>query len=383
MDEIYLDNSATTRPLPGVIRAVKTTLEKKYGNPSSLHNKGLEADKILQQTRRTAADKLETTADNLYFTSGGTEGNNLALKGAIASYNNRGNHLITTTIEHPAVGNVFSTLEKQGYRVSYLKPDTEGIISLQELENAITEETILVSIMHANNEIGSIQPVKKAGELIKNSNHLTIFHVDAIQTFGKLQVTPEEWQIDLLTISGHKIHGPKGIGLLYKKNGLQLEPLFNGGGQENGLRSGTENVPGAAGLNPALEAITEFTSRKTRDKKLEQLRQYLLEQIQAKLPEARINSPQGKNGAPHIVNLSFAGVRGEVLVHALEKEGIYVSTGSACHSRKNKKSSVLQEIGVPEKYQEGTIRISLSRNNNRQELEYTINKIKEQIDKYF
>lgn len=393
MQEIYLDNSATTKPLPEVIDKIKETLITNYGNPSSLHNKGLKAEKILKRARRLIADKLGIKPEELYFTSGGTESNNLAIKGISYQFQSRGKHLITTMIEHSSVLEVFKSLEKEGYEVTYLQPDKKGIISPQKLARTIRPETILVSIMHVNNELGSIQPVKKAGKIIKEKNHKTFFHVDAIQSFGKININPSKWNIDLLSLSGHKFHGPKGIGALYLKKRIKLVPLIHGGGQEEGLRSGTENISGIAGLIPAIKKlpslITTDTHKKQlyinqkRDKKLDRLKNYFIKTVKNKLPRVKINSPLGKSGAPHIINLSFPEVKGEILVHCLEKEGIYVSTGSACHSKDKGENRVLKAIGLNPELRKGTIRISLSRFNNKEELDYTVKKLKEQIKLYF
>lgn len=379
--KVYLDNSATTKPLPQVVKAMTETMTSNYGNPSSLHNMGLEAEKVLKEARRVIANKLGVDTGEIYFTSGGTESNNLAIKGIASSYNNRGEHLISTEIEHPAVLEKFLALEEEGYEVTYLKVDKKGIIDLEELKKSIREDTILVSIMHVNNELGSIQPVSDAGKLIKEINPRTFFHVDAVQSFGKILVKPKPWNIDMLTISGHKIHGPKGIGALYVKKGVNLTPLLYGGGQEAGLRSGTENVPGIAGLASAVTALPDLSTNRPRYQKLDRLRDYFLTEIKNNLPDVKVNST--KDGAPHIIHISIPGLKGEVLVHSLEKEGIYVSTGSACHSRYKNKSHVLKSIKLPEDLIDGSIRISLSEFNTREEIDYALNKISEQIKVFF
>ncbi len=381
MEEIYLDNSATTRPLPEVVKYMTETLTVHFGNPSSLHNKGLAAEKILKKARKTIAARLRVKPEELYFTSGGTEANNMAIRGIVQNYIKRGNHLITTEIEHPSVLETYLALEDEGFEVTYLKPDKKGIINLEELKNAIRPDTILVSIMHVNNELGSIQPVIEAGEIIKEKNNTTFFHVDAIQSFGKLLVKPESWQIDLLTISGHKIHGPKGIGALFVKKGIELTPLIYGGGQEDGFRSGTENLHGIAGLIPAVRALPDLTGNSPRFEKLDRLKKYFTEKIRDTLPQAVINSTQ--EGAPHIIHISFQGLKGEVIVHSLEGEGIYISTGSACHSRYDQKSHVLKAIKLSPELIDGSIRISLSRYNTFEEIDYTLKKLSEQIKLFF
>lgn len=384
MEEIYLDNSATTRPLPAVIDAVVESMDLKYGNPSSLHNKGLRAERLMKEARQKISKilKLKNNGE-IIFTSGGTEANNLAIKGIVESYQNRGNHLITTEIEHSSVHNVFKYLEDKGFEVTYLPVDKKGFISLDDLRQAIREKTILVSIMHVNNELGSIQPIKKSAEVIKEENHKTFFHVDAIQSFGKISVTPVKMGIDLLSISGHKFHGPKGIGALYIKEGLNINPILHGGGQEGNIRSGTENTPGITGLTPALNGLPELNSREQIDNKLRKLRDYCIEQLQDRseqLPEYRINTPIDRGAAPHIISISFAGLKGEVIIHSLESEGIYLSTGSACHSQKNDKSSVLEAIGLPGRFLHGTIRISFSRFNTKDEIDHFIDTLITQLD---
>ncbi|MFW5985720.1 MAG: cysteine desulfurase family protein [Halanaerobiaceae bacterium] len=371
MDEIYLDNSATTRPLPEVIEKMKNVLEVNYGNPSSLHNKGLAAEQYLKTARKLLADKLGVRDNEIYFTSGGTESNNLALKGTAYNYKNRGQHLITTQIEHPSVYNVMRTLEEEGFTVTYLKPDKSGIIRPEALKEALTPQTILVSIMQVNNELGSKQPIKKFSQVLQNYNPDIFFHVDAVQAFGKIPVKPRSNNIDLLSLSGHKFHGPKGIGILYFSNHMLIKPLFQGGGQENDIRPGTENIPGIAGLIPALENMTV-------SQKIAKLKKLFLEQIQKQVPQVRVNTPQ--QSAPHIISISFPGIKGEILVHALEEENIYVSTGSACHSRRQNDNRVLKAIDLPPKYINGTIRLSLSKFNTEQEINFTVEQIKKKID---
>ncbi|AZO93259.1 cysteine desulfurase family protein [Halocella sp. SP3-1] len=381
MQEVYLDNSATTKPLTEVIDYVSKVLTNNYGNPSSLHNKGLAAEKIIKEARNLIAAYLKTDPEEIYFTSGGTEANNLAIRGVCYNYSNRGKHIITTEVEHPSVKETFLALEEEGYEVTFLKADQEGYISIDKLAQTIREDTILVSIIHVNNELGTIHPISKITELIKKSNPKTFFHVDTVQSFGKVLLLPADWGIDLLTISAHKIHGPKGIGALYVKKGIDLKAQIIGGGQENGLRSGTENVPGIAGFIPALKKLPEYTVGKPYDLSVNELKNYFIEKITQKCPTAHINSP--REGAPHIVSISFPGARGEVLVHGLESEGVFVSTGSACHSKSHEKSHVLRAIKLPPEKIDGTIRISFSRYNTRQEINYAISKISEQLKLYF
>lgn len=381
MQEVYLDNSATTKPLTEVIDYVSKTLTNNYGNPSSLHNKGLAAEKIIKEARNLIAAYLKTDPEEIYFTSGGTEANNLAIRGVCHNYSNRGKHIITTEVEHPSVKETFLALEQEGFEVTFLKTDQQGYISIDKLSQTIREDTILVSIIHINNELGTIHPISKIAEIIKKSNLKTFFHVDTVQSFGKVVLLPDDWGIDLLTISAHKIHGPKGIGALYVKKGINLKAQILGGGQENGLRSGTENIPGIAGFIPALKKLPEYTVEKPYDLTTNKLKKYFIEKIAKKCPTAHINSP--REGAPHIVSISFPGARGEVLVHSLENEGIFVSTGSACHSKSHEKSHVLRAIKLPQEVIDGTIRISFSRYNTREEIDYAISKINEQLKLYF
>lgn len=381
MQEIYLDNSATTRPLPEVVENINNTLTRDYGNPSSLHSKGLIAEKYLKEARKVLAGKLGVDNKEIIFTSGGTESNNLAIKGICYSYSNRGKHLITTEIEHKSVLNVFNSLEKEGFKVTYLKPDKKGNISLDQLKDTVRKDTILVSIMHVNNEIGSIQPLPDISRIIKKINPETFIHVDGVQSFGKILIKPKQWNIDLFTLSGHKIHGPKGVGALYVRNGINLKPLIIGGGQEGNFRSGTENVPAIAGLTPAVKALPDLTEKNPRDQKLDRLRNYFLDKINDEFPAVKINSPG--NGAPHIASISFKGIKGEVLLHALSGKGIFVSTGSACHSNTDSKNNVLEAIGLPREYTEGTLRISFAHSNTEEEIDYTVRTMKELLNSLF
>lgn len=381
MKEIYLDNSATTRPLDEVVDIVSETLRKNYGNPSSLHNKGLAAEKIMKNARNKIASKLSVDPGEIYFTSGGTESNNLAVKGIAYNYQNRGKHLITTGVEHASVLEVFLSLEEEGFEVTYLKPDKYGYISLEELSENIKENTTLVSIIHINNELGTIQPLSKIGKIIKEKNKNTFFHTDCVQSFGKVLLKPEESNLDLLTISGHKIHGPKGIGALYKRQGVEIKAQMLGGGQEDGVRCGTENVPGIAGLIPAVDALPDFDTQNPYNKELDKLKKHFIKKVKKIKRDFIINSPE--DSAPHIVNISFPGTRGEVLVHSLESEGIYVSTGSACHSKSKEKSHVLRAIGLPAEQIDGTIRISFSHFIDKKDIEYTIDILNEQLNTFF
>ncbi len=371
--EVYLDNSATTRPYPEVIKEMQQIMDKEYGNASSLHRRGSRAERILTSSRHVLSELLGAKNSEIIFTSGGTESNNLAIRGIARRYRRRGNHLITTAIEHSSVLQPFQQLEKEGFEVTYLLPDSTGVINPQKVAEALTPRTVLVSIMHINNETGSIQPLSQISSIIKNQNSDIVFHVDAVQSFCKLPLTPEEQGIDALSLSAHKFHGPKGIGALYIREGILLEPLFWGGGHEKGLRPGTENTPAASGM--ALAARLSFDRRKEKIKQLKLFKKRLISAIKTEHPWARLNGPPGEEGAPHIFNISFPGLKGEIILHALEEHSIYVSTGSACHSNSKEPSHVLKAINIDEETLEGAIRFSLSFLNTEEEIDYATTRI--------
>ena len=372
--EIYLDNSATTRCLPEVAELMNRIMCEDYGNPSSLHRKGLKAENYLRTAKETLAKILKVNEKELLFTSGGTESDNLALIGGAHANCRRGKHLITTAIEHPAILQTMKFLEGEGYRVTYLPVDEKGCIRLEELESAITEETILVSMMHTNNEVGSLQPIAQAGELIKKINPQILFHVDAVQGFGKSRIYPKKMNIDLLSVSGHKIHGPKGVGFLYVDSHIKLKPIVFGGGQQGGMRSGTENVPGIAGLALAADKLYADFDRDM--EKLYSLKNHFIEGVQ-ELENVAVNGPACMDGAPHIVSVSFRGVRSEVLLHALEDKGIYVSAGSACSSHKPQPSATLTAMGIPKELLSSTIRFSFSVFTTMEEIDTTLEALRE------
>lgn len=372
--EVYLDNSATTAVFPEVAELMTKIMCADYGNPSSLHMKGVQAEQYLRYAKETLAKILRVNEKELYFTSGGTEADNIALIGAAMANKRRGNHLITTQIEHPAIMQTMHYLEEQGFRVTYLPVDAFGRISLVDLQHAMTRDTILVSIMHTNNEIGSLQPVVEAGELIKRMNPSTLFHVDAVQGFGKAKIFPKRMNIDMLSASGHKIHGPKGVGLLYVADKVKIAPLSHGGGQQSGLRPGTENVPGIVGMAKAAELLYQHFDADIQH--LYHCKKHFIEGIQ-KIDQVQINGltpddPYGQSTAPHVVSVSFWGVRSEVLLHALEEQGIYVSAGSACSARKPQPSATLRAIGVDKNLLESTIRFSFSVFTTIEEIDYTL-----------
>lgn len=367
--EVYLDNSATTRCYDDVAQLMQKIMCEDYGNPSSMHNKGLEAEQYLRYASETLAKILKVSEKEILYTSGGTESDNIALVGTAMANHRRGRHLITTKIEHPAVLQPMAYLENQGFQVTYLPVDHEGRISLQHLERAIRPDTILVSIMHTNNEIGSIQPIAEAGELIKRVNPQTLFHVDAVQGFGKFRIYPVKQNVDMLSVSAHKIHGPKGAGFLYIRKGAKVSPIIYGGGQQKGMRSGTENVPGIAGLARAAELVYQNLDEDM--ERMYGLRDMFIQGVGG-IEDVKVNGCPGREGAAHIVSLSVRGIRSEVLLHALEERGIYVSAGSACASNKPQTSATLKAIGVERDLLDSTIRFSFSVFTTEEEIQYTI-----------
>ena len=376
--EVYLDNSATTACFEEVAQLMHRILCEDYGNPSSLHHKGVEAEAYLRYANETFAKILKVNEKEVFFTSGGTESDNIALVGAAMANHRMGRHLITTRIEHPAVLQPMSYLEKQGFEVTYLSVDKQGRISLEELEEAVRTDTILVSIMHTNNEIGSVQPIAEAGVLIKRKNPDTLFHVDAVQGFGKARIFPGKMHIDMLSASAHKIHGPKGIGFLYMRDGAKVSPIMYGGGQQRGLRSGTENLPGIAGFAKAAELVYQDLEQDV--DRLYALREKLTEGVK-KIGDVTVNGCPGREGAPHIVSASFRGVRSEVLLHALEERGIYVSAGSACAAHKPQPSATLRALGVEKELLQSTIRFSLSGFTTDEEITYTCQNLEDIVPK--
>lgn len=366
MTDVYLDNSASTRPYPEVLELMQRVGAETYGNPSSMHQKGLAAEKLISEARRQVAGLMGGREDEIIFTSGGTEANNLAIKGA-AYYNRRkGNHLICSAIEHPSVLNCFRSLEKDGFTVTYLPVNEEGIVKPDEIGARIRKETLLVSIMHVNNEIGSIQPLKELGRLIKTANPDLLFHVDAVQSYTRLPIKPKEWQADLVSCSAHKVHGPKGAGFLWVNKKVRLQPLLDGGGQEKGLRAGTENVAAIAGFGLAARLSGEKQQHNMLA--VSNLKQAFYRVIKDSGINCLLNGPSPDEGAPHIINLSFPGLKAEILLHSLEEQGIYVSAGSACHSRHPEPSHVLEAIGLRDERLESALRFSFSCMNSEEEV---------------
>jgi cysteine desulfurase len=351
---LYLDNSATTRPFPEVVDIVVRMMEDHYGNPSSLHRLGVESEKLLTQAREVTAKLLKVKKEEVIFTSGGTEGNNLAIKGLAFQYRDRGRRLITSEVEHASVYEAFRQLKPFGFHVTYLPVDEWGRVRISDLKDAITDETALVSIMHVNNETGVIQPIREIGALLRNYPKIH-FHVDAVQSYGKVPIDIRGWGIDLLSLSGHKFHGPKGSGILFKRDGLLLEPLFGGGGQEAGVRSGTENLPQIVGLVKAMRIVDD---QKENDiSHLFQLKnrlRVLLDNVKGVI----IHTPV-EQSVPHILNVSVPGLKAEVVVHSLEQKGYLVSTRSACSSKRIEPSRVLLAMGLSKEVAASSVRISL------------------------
>jgi len=366
--EIYLDNAATTKPHPAVVEAVTRALVTDYGNPSSLHGKGVAAERLLTSARDAVARTLGVDLEAIVFTSGGTEANNLAIHGTLAHA--RGRHVVTTTVEHSSVGTPLQTLAERGWSVTALPVDRSGRVSLSELQKALRSDTALVSVMAVNNELGTIQPIEEIGRVVRQHNAnggRAVFHVDAVQAWGKIPLHPVAWGVDLMSLSAHKIHGPKGVGVLYLRRGVQLAPRQVGGEQEGGVRPGTENAPGIAGLGAAAQLLSGAVEANARVCELSDRLRTGIESIS----DARVNTDP-KTSVPHILSATFRGVRGEMLLHRLAQDGVLVSTGSACHSHSVTPSHVLLAIGLLDADAKSTVRFSLSRLTTKSEIDATI-----------
>ena len=369
--EIYLDNSATTRPFEEVIEYMNKIYRCEYGNPSSLNRMGIRAEAAVKKARNEIASSLNAKASEIYFTSGGTESNSLAIFGYLKANQRRGNHIITSKIEHPSVLEAFKAMENSGYEVDYIGVTDEGLVNINELSEKLRSDTALVSIMLVNNETGAISPINEISRIIRFKNPDTAFHVDAVQAYGKMRINPEKLGIQLLSFSSHKIHGPKGVGGLYVGKGVKVEPLFYGGGQESGLRSGTENVPAIAGFGLAAELSIEAIDENM--EKCTTLKEQLTVGIQSNIDNTVVNS--GADSLPYILNISFLGVKAEVLLHFLEDRNIYVSTGSACHSKRKIKSHVLTAMNLKPELIDGAIRFSFSQFNTIEEINTVVREL--------
>ena len=377
MDRIYFDNSATTAAYPEVVTIMEETLRRTYGNPSSMHTMGVESERYVREAAEKIAATLRVSAKEIIFTSGGTESDNLALLGGAAAMRRAGNRIVISAVEHPAVSETALQLEKQGFEVVRAGVDRNGMLRMDELAEVLTEDTILVSIMLVNNEVGSVSDPAAIGKLIRARCPKALYHCDAVQGYGKYRIYPRRDGIDLLSVSGHKIHGPKGVGFLYKRKDARILPILFGGGQQDGLRSGTDNVPGIAGLGCAAEkTYAEMDKTTEHEYRLKALMQSGLAALNDRLRGAgdgediiRLHGPEGKDGAPHIVNAAFSGIRSEVLLHAMEDEGIMISAGSACSSHKKNVSATLLAMGIPEEEAGSSVRFSFSGYNTEEEVD--------------
>lgn len=372
--EAYFDNSASTKVLDSVKDIVVKTMTEDYGNAAAKHRKGVEAERYIREARSVIAGTLKAAEKEILFTSGGSESNNMALIGTALANQRAGKHIISTAVEHPSVYNPLTYLEELGFEITFLPVDRDGHISLKELEDSIRPDTILVSVMYVNNEVGAVEPIEEISRIIRTKNPNTLFHVDAIQAYGKFVIRPKKQGIDLLSVSGHKIHAPKGVGFLYIRTGVKIKPLIYGGGQQNGMRSGTENVPGVAGLGVAAKEA--YTDHEEKIRRMTELKDYMTDRL-GELEGTVVNSRKGAMSAPQIVSVSFEGVRSEVLLHALEDKGIYVSSGSACSSHHPGISGTLKGIGLPQKLLDATIRISFGAFSTKEEVDYCIDVLKE------
>lgn len=376
--EAYLDNAATTRVFPEVREMMVHVMEEDFGNPSSKHTKGITAENYIKEAKETICTQLKCKPKEIIFTSGGTESNNMAFIGTAIANRRAGKHVITTRIEHASVHEPMAYLEEMGYDVTYLPVDSTGRVSVEELENAIREDTFLISIMYVNNEVGSVHPIEQIGQMLKKKHPQILFHVDAIQAFGKYKIVPKKLGVDMMSVSGHKIHGPKGSGFLYVNEKVKIRPILFGGGQQDGMRSGTENVPAIAGLGVAVKEI--YTGHLEKRAKLYELKKRLIAGLQD-VDGVTINAliDPIEETAPHIVSVSFANTRSEVMLHALAQKGVFVSSGSACSSNHPELSGTLQAIGVKSELLDSTLRFSFSVMTTSEEIDYAIEVVKEAL----
>ena len=373
---IYLDNAATTKTAPEVVEAMLPYFSELYGNPSSIYSLAGESKKAVDHAREIIAGALGAQPEEIYFTAGGTESDNWALKAAAEFYKKKGNHIITTKIEHHAILHTCQWLEKQGFEVTYLNVDENGVVKLEELKKAIRPTTILISVMYANNEIGTIQPIKEIGEIARE--HGILFHTDAVQAFGQLPIQVDDCHIDMLSASGHKLNGPKGIGFLYIRKGVKIRSFIHGGAQERKRRAGTENVPGIVGLGKAVERAV--STRKERADKEKELRDYLIGRVLKEIPYTRLNGHRTMR-LPNSANFSFQFIEGESLLIMLDMEGICGSSGSACTSGSLDPSHVLLAIGLPHEIAHGSLRLTLSEETTKEELDFVVESLKKIIDR--
>lgn len=372
--EVYLDNSATTRVFDSVRDVMVQAMMADYGNTSSRHMKGVEAENYIKMAREEIAKSLKVKEKEIIFTSGGTESNNMALIGVAMANKRAGNHLITTGIEHASIYNTMIFLEEQGFRVTYLPTDKNGHVSLDALREAICDETILVSVMYVNNEMGAVEPIEEIAKIIKEKKSKAYFHVDAIQAYGKYVIRPKKMGIDLMSVSAHKIHGPKGVGFLYVDEKVKIKPIIFGGGQQKNMRSGTENVPGCAGMGMAVKEM--YTDHDAKVEQIYALKERMVNGLR-EIEGVTVHGLTGRDSAPQIVSAGFEGVRAEVLLHALEDRGVYVSSGSACSSNHPGISGTLKGIGVKDALLDSTLRFSFGLFNTEEDVDYCLEQLKE------
>lgn len=373
---IYLDHSATSPVDPEVFKAMEPYFVNSYGNASTMYSLGREARKVMEENRKMVASLIGANPDEIIFTSGGTESDNIAIKGTAYRLKDKGNHIITSNIEHPAVDETCKYLEKNGFKVTYLPAGEEGIVKVEDLKKAITDKTILITIMHANNEIGTIQPINEIGKVARK--HKIYFHTDAVQSVGKIPVDVNELNVDMLSLSSHKLYGPKGIGALYIKKGVRLEPILHGGGHEKGIRPGTENIAGIVGLGKACEIAEENLDENIR--RITTIRDEIIEKVLSGIEQSYLNGHPTKR-LPNNINFRFTSIEGESLVLHLDAKGIASSTGSACSSKNQKPSHVLMALGLDDVDARGSLRLTLGKENKKEEIDYIVESVKEAVEK--
>ena len=374
--EVYFDSAATGKVLPEAVETMVKAMTEVYGNPSSASILGIEAGNVLKKSQEDIARIINAEPSEIYFTSGGTEGDNWAIFGTAYGYKRSGKHIITTNTEHPAINLPLEALKEEGFEIEKIGVDDKGYIDIEELKSKIRKDTILVSVILANNETGTVQDIEKIGQAVKEANNDTLLHADAVQAFGKMKIDVKNSKIDMLSASGHKFGAPRGTGIFYMKKGLKVKPLMYGGGQQLNQRPGTENVAGAVAIAKAAEVC--YRNLDENNEKIREIKKYIADRVLAEIPNTFINGDSIEKASPYVLNVGFMGLRSEVLLHALEAEGIYVSAGSACNSKKKVRSSVLSAMGKSDEEIEGSIRLSFSKFNTMEEAEYAVEKLKEQ-----
>lgn len=375
--KVYFDNAASTKILPEAAQKMVEVMTDYYANPGASSVMGMEADNILKSSAKTISKLINADEKEIYFTSGGTEGDNWAIFGTAKGLKRRGKHIITTVIEHPAVSMPFKVLEEEGYEVTFLPVDEKGYINIEELKNAVREDTILVSIILINNEIGTIQNAEEIGKAIKEKNSNTLFHIDAVQAFGKYRIDVKKFKCDMLSVSAHKFNGPKGVGFFYMKKGVNVKPVLYGGGQQNNMRPGTENAAGAAAM--AVAAEESYKNLEETNKYVFEIKKRIANRVLNEIEDTFINGDTIEKSSPYVLNIGFKNLRSEVLLHALEEKNVVVSAGSACNSRKKVQSSVLGALGLEDDDIQGSIRFSFSRFNTLEEADICVEALKETV----